>query len=89
MRLRLNLTPRQYLIVAHDVLATAVAIVLTFVMRFEGPVLASKLEGLELFLPFFLVYAAAVYYYAVVGDPPEGFDKHLIRDAFSRKTETL
>ena len=65
MRLRPNLTPRQYLIVAHDVLATAVAIVLTFVMRFEGQTLVSQIERLELLLPFFLVYAALVYF--VVG----------------------
>jgi hypothetical protein len=31
------------------------------------------------------IYAATVYYFAVMGEPPEGFDKHLIRDAFSRK----
>jgi O-antigen biosynthesis protein WbqV len=55
------LTPRQLLIVAHDLVATAVAIVLTFVMRFEGPALTEKLQGLEWFLPLFLVYAAAVY----------------------------
>jgi O-antigen biosynthesis protein WbqV len=38
-----------------------VAILLTFVMRFEGPALTEKLQGLEWFLPLFLVYAAAVY----------------------------
>ena len=62
MPLRPSLTPRQYLIVAHDIVATAVAIVLTFVMRFEGPALADKLAGLKLFLPLFLVYAAVVYF---------------------------
>lgn len=31
------------------------------------------------------VYAAAVYYYAVVGEPPEGFDRDLIHDAFTPK----
>jgi O-antigen biosynthesis protein WbqV len=39
-----------------------VAIVLTFVMRFEGPTLVEKLRALELFLPAFLVYAAVVYF---------------------------
>jgi hypothetical protein len=29
------------------------------------------------------VYAAAVYYYAVVGQPPQGFDRDLIRSAFA------
>jgi hypothetical protein len=31
------------------------------------------------------VYTAAVYYYAVIGEPPEGFDRNLVRDAFERK----
>ena len=30
------------------------------------------------------VYAASVYYYAVVGEPPAGFDRDLIRGAFAR-----
>ena len=33
------------------------------------------------------VYAAAVYYYAVMGEPPEGFDRELIRGAFTAKPE--
>jgi len=57
-----KLTPRQILIVLHDLIATAAAMVLTFVMRFEDKRLFEKLDGLELFLPFFLVYAAAVYF---------------------------
>jgi O-antigen biosynthesis protein WbqV len=57
-----SLTPRQYLIVLHDLVATAAAIVVTFVIRFEDYQLAAKLPGLELFLPFFLVFAAAVYF---------------------------
>jgi O-antigen biosynthesis protein WbqV len=57
-----RLTPRQVLIVLHDLLATAAAIGLTFVMRFEGYVLFLKLPGLEIFLPFFLVYAVVVYF---------------------------
>ena len=32
-----TLTPRQILIMLHDVVATAAAILLTFVMRFEEP----------------------------------------------------
>jgi hypothetical protein len=31
------------------------------------------------------VYTAAVYYYAVIGEPPAGFDRDLVRDAFARK----
>ena len=62
MRLTSYLTPRQFLIIAHDLIATAVAIVLTFVMRFEGSVLVGKVGALEVFLPPFLIYAAAVYF---------------------------
>jgi FlaA1/EpsC-like NDP-sugar epimerase len=58
----LKLTPRQILIVLHDLLATAAAIVVTFFMRFEGAALNERLHGLVLFLPFFLIYAAIVYF---------------------------
>ncbi len=57
-----KLTSRQILIVLHDLLATAAAIVLTFYMRFEDQRLNEKLADLELLLPFFLVFAAAVYF---------------------------
>src|SRR5690349_18148878 len=57
-----HLTTRQFLIIAHDLLATAAAVVLTFVMRFEDLRLYAKLPGLERFLPFFLLYAAVVYF---------------------------
>src|SRR5262245_14916115 len=57
-----RLTSRQILIILHDVLATAAAIVVTFLMRFEGSALNERLHGLAVFLPFFLLYAAAVYF---------------------------
>ena len=57
-----KLTPRQILIVLHDLLATAAAIVLTFVVRFEEAQLREKISGIELFLPFFVLYAAVVYF---------------------------
>jgi O-antigen biosynthesis protein WbqV len=56
-----KLTPRQILIVLHDLAATTAAIVLTFFIRFEGQPLDERLPGLK-FLPVFLVYAAAVYF---------------------------
>ena len=56
-----RLTTRQILIVLHDLVATVAAIVLTFVIRFEDHGFAERLGGLELFLPFFVVYAAIVY----------------------------
>jgi len=62
MPLRPRLARRQYLIIAHDLVATAAAIVLTFVLRFDGIRLAAKLQGLWLFLPPFLVYAAVIYF---------------------------
>ncbi len=55
-----KLTPRQILIVLHDLVATAAAIVLTFFVRFEGQPLDDRLPGLN-FLPVFLIYAAVVY----------------------------
>ena len=57
-----KLTPRQVLIVLHDLVATAAAILLTFAMRFEDQRFYAKLPGLELFLPVFLVYALVVYF---------------------------
>ena len=57
-----RLTSRQVLIVLHDLLATMAAIVVTFLMRFEGAQLTERLRGLERFLPFFLIYAAIVYF---------------------------
>ncbi|MGH6725655.1 MAG: SDR family NAD(P)-dependent oxidoreductase, partial [Pseudolabrys sp.] len=57
-----KLTPRQVLIVLHDLVATAAAIVLTFFLRFEDQALAVRLPALQ-FLPLFLLYAAAVYFF--------------------------
>ena len=58
----LKLTQRQMLIVLHDLIATAAAIIVTFFMRFEDTALSERLGGLEFFLPFFLVYAVGVYF---------------------------
>ena len=55
-----KLTPRQILIVLHDLVATAAAIMLTFYVRFEGNALDVRLTELK-YLPVFLAYAAAVY----------------------------
>ena len=56
-----TLTPRQILIMLHDVVATTAAVLLTFVMRFEEPQLSAKLPGLP-YLPLFVAYAALVYF---------------------------
>ena len=57
-----KLTPRQLMIISHDLLATAIAIIVTFYMRFEDQRLEARLAGLVIFLPAFMVYAAAVYF---------------------------
>jgi FlaA1/EpsC-like NDP-sugar epimerase len=57
-----ELTSRQILIILHDLVATAAAIVVTFLMRFEGAPLHERLHALVPFLPFFLIYAAVVYF---------------------------
>jgi FlaA1/EpsC-like NDP-sugar epimerase len=56
-----NFTPRTALILAHDLLATAAAIIVTFYVRFEGPGLAERKDLLIAVLPGLLVYAAAIY----------------------------
>jgi O-antigen biosynthesis protein WbqV len=56
-----QLTARQWLVVLHDLLATAVAIVLTFYMRFEGEALSQRLRLLLEYLPGFVLYAGAIY----------------------------
>jgi O-antigen biosynthesis protein WbqV len=57
-----TLTPRQYLIVAHDLIATVVAILASFYIRFEDTGLAERLDGVMHFLPGIVVYAGLVYF---------------------------
>jgi FlaA1/EpsC-like NDP-sugar epimerase len=57
-----TLTPRQYLIVAHDLLATVVAILASFFIRFEETGLAERFDGLLRFLPSFVLYAGFIYF---------------------------
>ena len=61
---RLDLIPslKKTLIVLHDLVATALAVTLAFVIRFEGGRLATRLELLPSILPVFLLYAAAIYW---------------------------
>ena len=58
MRARLTKTAAM---VAHDLAATAAAVVLTFLFRFQGEMLAERLHALPLLLPPFLTAAALVY----------------------------
>lgn len=59
--LRPFLTPRQWLVLAHDLLATAAAVVVTFYMRFEGDALTDRMQLLLKILPGVVVYAGLVY----------------------------
>jgi len=56
-----NLTPRMGLILAHDLIATAVAIIASFYIRFEDAGLAERWRVLIVILPTLLVYASVVY----------------------------
>ncbi|MCJ2096451.1 SDR family NAD(P)-dependent oxidoreductase [Methylobacterium sp. J-072] len=47
--------------VAHDLAATAAAVVLTFLFRFQGGMLDERLHALPLLLPPFLLFAGLVY----------------------------
>lgn len=61
--LRLSrLTARQWLIVAHDLLATAAALVVTLLIRFEDFELAARLAWLPTLLIGVVILAAAVYF---------------------------
>ncbi len=54
-------TPRMGLILAHDLIATAVAIVASFYIRFEGAGLAARWPVLIVMLPAFVAYAGLVF----------------------------
>jgi O-antigen biosynthesis protein WbqV len=56
-----SFTPRMWLILAHDLLATAAAVVATFFIRFEGEGLAARWQLIVIVLPAFVVYAGFVY----------------------------
>jgi O-antigen biosynthesis protein WbqV len=57
-----NLTWRNWLIVAHDALATAVAVFTSFYLRFEGPSFFDRLPLLLWILPYFIVLSIVVCY---------------------------
>ena len=54
---------RRVLIVIHDLIATAVAVLASFYFRFEDVGLAERLPGLIKVLPAVLLYAGAVYWF--------------------------
>src|SRR5262249_49438136 len=61
MTLLSSFTPRMWLILAHDLLATAAAIVASFFIRFEADGLAERWRLLVIVLPAFVIYSAFVY----------------------------
>jgi FlaA1/EpsC-like NDP-sugar epimerase len=58
----LNLTYRQWLVVIHDIVATAAAIVASFWLRFGARDFWDRSDQLLPLLPGFLLYAAVVYW---------------------------
>jgi FlaA1/EpsC-like NDP-sugar epimerase len=54
---------RRSLIITHDMLATAAALVAAFYMRFEAAGLAQRASWLVWLIPAFLIYAALVYWF--------------------------
>jgi FlaA1/EpsC-like NDP-sugar epimerase len=57
-----QLTFRNYLIALHDALATAVALLATFYVRFEGEALTDRLPLLLRILPYFVLLSIVVCY---------------------------
>ncbi|MBB3809792.1 nucleoside-diphosphate sugar epimerase/dehydratase [Pseudochelatococcus contaminans] len=53
---------KKLLIVAHDLMMTGLAVVLAFVMRFDGVRLETRLDALPVILPGFIIYAGIVYW---------------------------
>jgi FlaA1/EpsC-like NDP-sugar epimerase len=56
-------TFKKVLIIVHDLVATAVAVVASFHVRFEGALLDERMRHLPLFLPLFVAVAGLVYWY--------------------------
>src|SRR5215471_17253123 len=55
-------SPRRALIVAHDLLMTALAVVASCYIRFEAIGIGERLDTLYAFLPPFVIYAGLVYF---------------------------
>src|SRR5215470_5591389 len=57
-------TTRIWLILAHDLVMTAVAVLATFYVRFEDAGLAERARLLTIVLPIFVAYAGFVYFFS-------------------------
>src|SRR5271169_3331039 len=60
--LGLHISPRRTLVIAHDLVMTAAAVVASFYIRFEAAGLMEREKPLLMFLPGFVAYAGVVYY---------------------------
>src|SRR5271169_4506250 len=60
--LGLHISPRRTLVIAHDLVMTAAAVVASFYIRFEAAGLMERRDPLLFFLPGFVAYAAIIYY---------------------------
>ena len=58
-----HINTRRLLIIAHDLIATAAAVLASFYLRFESAGLAEREHTLLTFLPAFVVYAGVVYFF--------------------------
>ena len=62
MKFRLPaLTRRQLLILTHDLLATAAALVVSFFLRFEAAGVVERAQYLAILIPPFVLYAGLIY----------------------------
>src|SRR3954464_1792561 len=57
-----NLTLRNALIAAHDALATALAVLASFYLRFEGDAFFERLPLMLRILPYFVAFSVVVSY---------------------------
>ena len=57
------LNVRRLLIIAHDLIATAAAVLASFYLRFEAAGLAEREHTLLTLLPAFVVYAGIIYFF--------------------------
>src|SRR4051794_35441059 len=62
-RLRSLAGLKKGVVVAHDVVATALALVAAFVIRFDDPLLSERLQYMPAMLPVFCAWASVVYWF--------------------------
>jgi FlaA1/EpsC-like NDP-sugar epimerase len=84
-----RLTIRQWMIVTHDLLATAAALLATFLLRFEGRELTVRLDTLPWLLTGIVVYAGVVYFVVGLHGPKWRFTSLLEFARIVRATAVL